>query len=158
MIFFFLAAIISLVPSGTERIPAGLLNVTGGCDTELSRHVYHPKRLVVLKPCIEVTGKLVFRRDEPDGDAHLRLELDPQFKSLLNTRNRTAQHGALVVEPICEKKPVQKDAIAVCRGVTGIDIPKLGTRVRVLGPYVRDDAPNHGWNEIHPPTSITVEP
>src|SRR2546421_11584867 len=81
------------------------------CDESLMKHVYHPDRLVVKKGCITVTGKIIKKIVEKDGDIHIRLKLDPgQDADLINSRNKSAQQGALVFEPICVAKVTQASA------------------------------------------------
>jgi hypothetical protein len=98
--------------------------------------VYHPRRLQVLAPCVAITGVIKVIRHEQDGDYHINVALDAPFRSMLNAGNVTHQHGYLVTEIIPE------DA------ARGIHPPRIGTHVRVVGPWVYDR--DHGWNEIHP--------
>src|SRR5437868_4536268 len=77
------------------------------CDETLWQHVYHPDRLEVKQKCITVTGVIAHRRPEPDGDYHIQVKLDPQFKHLINSVNKSKQGGNLVVEPICQHKVTQ---------------------------------------------------
>jgi hypothetical protein len=124
------------------------------CDRSLASHVYHPQRLHPLKDCITVTGTIMSIRREPDGDDHIRLQLDPQFAGLLNAKNISIQHGDLVIEPICLHVVTQSDAIDACIGSKDTFIvPAKGTHVTVTGPYVFDV--QHGWNEIHPVETLT---
>jgi len=106
-----------------------------------------------------VTGTIETALKEADGDFHIRLRLDPEFSSMLNAKNRSGQHGALVVEPVCMNPVKQKDTKNehVCDGFSqDVYSPDMrGAHVRVTGAYVTDM--EHGWNEIHPVTSITVE-
>ncbi len=120
-------------------------------------HVYHPDRLKVIKPCITVSGVIEFERKEADGDYHIGLKLDPQYADLVNDCNRTcldgAEHGDLVVEPVCELPVSQADAQAACTGYHNpLVIPPLGSHVSVRGAYVLDLS--HGWTEIHPVTAF----
>lgn len=125
------------------------------CDLALWKHVYNSKRLKVIKPCTQVSGTVTFMKKEPDGDIHIRLKLDPQFEALLNARNKSVQHGALVIEPVCTKAPKQKDAVGVCKGFQqSFPALKIGAHVTVTGAYVLDSSPNHGWNEIHPISAV----
>lgn len=125
------------------------------CDLALWKHVYNPSRLKVIKACAQVSGTIVFMKREPDGDIHIRLKLDPQFESLLNDRNKSVQHGALVIEPICTKAPTQKDAKGVCKGFQqSFPALKMGAHVTVTGAYIEDHSPNHGWREIHPISAV----
>jgi hypothetical protein len=138
------------------------------CDYSLWRHVYagDPRRfsrpqdrLQVIQDCVSVTGTIESARSERDGDFHIRLRLDPQYSSMVNARNKAGQHGALVVEPVCMNPVTQRDTLSehVCDGFSQhVYTPNmLGSHVRVTGAYVTDM--EHGWTEIHPVTSITIE-
>lgn len=152
-------------PALTTPAPPPSEVTTVTCDTSLWAHVYHGRyakpqdRLNILHPCIEVTGTIVNAAPEKDGDWHVRLDVDAAFKDLLNDGNRMGQHGYLVVEPMCETPVVQRDTReeGVCSGFSQsvYDPLMVGSHVRVVGAYVNDV--EHGWNEIHPVTSITVQ-
>lgn len=135
--------------------------VAGGCvePDSTASHVYHPDRLKILQPCITVTGVIEFIRHEPDGDYHVGLKLDPQFQDLVNSCNSTcldgAEHGDLVVEPVCMTTPTQADAVGACAGYRNpIVIPPVGSHVSMTGAYVLDL--DHGWTEIHPLQEVHV--
>jgi hypothetical protein len=130
--------------------------VATGCDETLWKHVYHPTRLLVIERCIAVTGTIFHIKREADGDDHIQVKLDPQFEKLLNARNLSAQAGSLVVEPVCEGAVTQADAMAACKDFhSPVRIPTDGQKVTILGAFVLDTEPDHGWTEIHPVTSIT---
>jgi hypothetical protein len=136
------------------------------CDQSLWQHVYHgtfataKDRLRPLEACKTVTGTLHFVQVEKDGDTHLRLDVDPQFKNLLNEKNAN-EKNMLVVESMCDKTPTQPDTVAesVCNGwhqhayKSSMD----GKHVSVTGAYVEDEEEDHGWREIHPVTLIEVK-
>jgi hypothetical protein len=137
------------------------------CDATLWKHVYHgptfataKDRLKLITKCITVTGTIVSASPELDGDYHIRVRVDPQFKKLLNGKNNTGQKGFLVVEPMCAKKPKQRDTVdeGVCNGFKQslFKASMRGQRVSVTGDYVQDM--EHGWREIHPVTSIALIP
>lgn len=121
-------------------------------------NVYHPYRLHVVDSCKTVTGRVAYVRHEDDGDMHINLRLDPKYANLLDARNRSAEHGDLVVEivpadqPGCTagKPPRPPHGTYDFGRCTGADIadPPVGAHIRVTGPYVRDN--DHGWMEIHP--------
>ena len=116
-------------------------------------HVYNPDRLQVINPCISVTGTIDFIRTEKDGDYHIGLKLDSQYANLVNDCNSTclngAEHGDLVVEPVCMNPPTQADAVSSCTNYSNpIVIPSVGTHVEMRGALVLDTT--HGWMEIHP--------
>jgi hypothetical protein len=138
------------------------------CDYSLWSHVYagDPRRfsrpqdrLQVIQDCVSVTGTIESARAEKDGDFHIRLRLDPQYSSMVNAKNKSGQHGALVAEPVCMNPVTQKDTRAehVCDGFSQhVYTPNmLGSHVRITGAYVTDM--EHGWTEIHPVTSIAIE-
>lgn len=129
--------------------------IATGCTlpSDPNSHVYNPDRLKVIQPCITVTGIIDFIRHEADGDYHIGLALDAQYINLVNTCNKTclsgAEHGDLVVEPVCVLPVTQADAKASCVGYHNpIVIPPVGSHVSMTGAYVLDTM--HGWLEIHP--------
>lgn len=146
------------IPAATKQ--AAQAHAATGCDPTLWEHVYHKQRLVIVAPCISVTGTIKHIKREADGDDHIQLLLDPGDNALLNDLNMTKQHGALVIEPVCQGPVTQADAVTACRDFhSEVDVPtKKKTRVTVLGSYVLDQEANHGWMEIHPVTSITPAP
>jgi hypothetical protein len=90
------------------------------CDPSLWNHVYagdqrrfsKPQdRLQIIQDCVTVTGTIITAKPEKDGDFHIRLQLDPQFTSMLNAKNRSGQRGTLVVEPVCMNPVTQRDTI-----------------------------------------------
>ena len=105
-----IAALLSVVagcnlPTRPE-VPPG--HVQGPlCDASLWAHVYHGRfsnaedRLEVINSCLTVSGVIVKARPEKDGDWHIQLDLDPEYRSLLNQANMDKQYGHLVLEPMC---------------------------------------------------------
>jgi hypothetical protein len=127
------------------------------CDQNLWQYVYNPARLQVLSPCLSVTGVVDEVRNEADGDFHIRFHLDPQFASLLNQANMSSQQGDLVLEPVCQHKVTQPDAVQPCKPYAGPFFqPQVGQRYLVWGAHVNDSV--HGWNELHPVTSMQPIP
>jgi len=124
----------------------------------LKPHIYKPERLVPTdKGCITVTGKIIAKLPQDDGDFHYRMKLDPgQGTGLINSKNNTkSQKRFLVFEPLCLVKVKQADAKAACRKFhQQITLPNKGDRVSVTGIHVLDK--KHGWLEIHPVTKIKV--
>lgn len=141
----------------TPSVETNLSPVTsvGGCDATLWNHIYNPTRLQVIKSCITVTGTVEVIRHEADGDQHVLIRLDPQFSNLVNSINISKQHGDLVIEPVCNSSPSQQDTIdqGVCDGFNQDFNLTIGEHISILGAYVLDT--QHGWNELHPVTSIT---
>ena len=138
------------------------------CDDSLWDHVYHSQRLIVKQQCIFVTGTIVDAtngrkpdgvRREADGDTHGWLNVDPEFKNLLNAGNMSDEGGNLVFEIVCKFHVTQADAKVACPQTyhSPVQIPPVGSHVRIVRTYVQDT--NHAkWMEIHPVTSITVIP
>src|SRR5260370_2930390 len=71
------------------------------CDQGLWSHIYHPYRLHVISACKTVTGKVEGVHQEPDGDLHILLRLDPAYAGLINGANTEFEDGDLVLEEIC---------------------------------------------------------
>ena len=152
----------------SARITDHSTGAAAQCDDSLWDHVYHSQRLIVKQQCISVTGTIVDAtngrkpdgvRREADGDTHGWLNVDPEFKNLLNAGNMSDEGGNLVFEIVCKFHVTQADAKAVCPQTyhSPVQIPPVGSHVRIVGTYVQDT--NHAkWMEIHPVTSITVIP
>ncbi len=120
-----------------------------GCDASLWNHVYSPKRLQQLAPCISVTGTIDESNVDEDGDQHFLLKLDPGQETLVNKRNQKKKSGELVLEIVCANPTKMKKPKAACAGFTNpVPILPVGAHVRATGTYVLDT--HNGWTEIHP--------
>jgi hypothetical protein len=106
--------------------------------------VYNPGRLNVLSSCEEAIGIVYDSERVNDGDYKLYLDVEDEYKNLLNEANDERVNGLLVVEII----PKDQDSSMV-------EIPKDGDRVRVVGAWVSDEGAG-GWNEIHPAWKVEV--
>jgi hypothetical protein len=121
--------------------------------TDQDRYVYQPTRLKALQACVYIAGTVEeVERDGVDGDIILLVRPDPPYEGLLTDHNREAQHGDLVVEPVCLLQPLQPAAISLCASdpapYSG-PLSPAGTHVWMEGRYVLDL--NHGsWAELHP--------
>jgi hypothetical protein len=156
-----LAACTQPSPSPTPTSSPTPAPTSSACvqPSDLGSHVYNPDRLQVIQPCISVTGTIDFIRHEADGDYHIGLKVDPQYANLPNSCNTTcangAEHGDLVVEPVCMTIPTQADAVGSCVGYANpIMTPPVGTHVEMTGAYVKDLI--HGWLEIHPLSKVHI--
>jgi hypothetical protein len=126
------------------------------CDTKFEQFTYHPARLHRLANCITATGTIIKIKQEPDGDDHIQIKLDPQFQTLMNAANRDTANaitrGYFIIEPDCVGGPVtQADAQGPCKGAVpppGFPLLKVGAHLAITGPWVLDA--DHGHNEIHP--------
>jgi hypothetical protein len=106
--------------------------------------VYDPGRLNVLSSCEEAVGIVHDSERVNDGDFKFYLDVEDEYKKLLNEANDKRANGLLVVEII------PKD-----QGSSMIEIPEDGDRVRVVGAWVSDEGAG-GWNEIHPTWKVEV--
>lgn len=126
-------------------------------NPEPLKHVYNPKRLVVLDSCKTVSGTVVKIIKENDGDTHIRLKVDSQYADTINQVNVDKQGGNLVVEIVCAYEVTQADAISACSGYENkIPLPKVNDHVVITGQFV-SDTEHGGWNEIHPVYGISVK-
>jgi hypothetical protein len=114
--------------------------------------VHNPGRLKVLSPCQEVIGRVEGDKGlQDDGDRVYLLDVDEEYKHLLNEENDKKQDGMLVVEII----PADQDS-------SFIKIPKEGDRIHIVGAWVTDEGVRSdgvtklGWNEIHPVWKIEI--
>ena len=123
------------------------------CDSKLWNFVWVPERLQVLDKCKEVTGVIMERNADPDGDEHMLLKLDAGQGNLLKKKNYSKKDGNLVIEAICINHITRKAAKGICKGyVNQVQLPKVGDHVKVTGSYVIDT--HNGWSEIHPITKV----
>jgi hypothetical protein len=161
IVFLSVLAAISYVKTRITTPPQGTQGPS--CDMSLWAHVYHgvflsaEDRLQIINPCITVTGTIVDARPEADGDWHIQLDLDSEYRSLLNEKNLERQHGCLILEPMCSNRVSQRDTIeeGVCDGFSqDFTTDAIGHRVTATGAYVLDR--QHGWTELHPVTSIDL--
>jgi hypothetical protein len=125
-----------------------------GCDASLWAHVYSPKRLQQVAPCMSVTGMIEESNVDEDGDQHFLLKLDPGQDNLLNKRNQKKKSGDIVLEVVCANPTTMKKPKAACAGYTNpIRIPAVGEHVKATGTYVIDS--HNGWAEIHPVSTFS---
>ena len=102
--------------------------------------VYHPSRLVVKSRCRVASGTVEVVRFEPyDGDVHVELRLDEGQSGFLS-RGNDRLGGNLLLEIV----PTDR---------ARVPIPRVGSRISVVGPLVDDTS--HGWREIHPAWAIS---
>ena len=93
--------------------------------------------LRVLAECQDAIGTVMHTKKMDDGDYKFFLNLDEQFKFLVNDKNNEKTDGFLVVEIVPPDQNLQ-----------GVYLPKDGDRVHVWGAWVTDKP--KGWHEIHP--------
>jgi len=140
---------------GVKRLNAAGVSQSAatGCDASLWNHVYSPRRLQQLAPCISATGIIDESNVDEDGDQHFLLKLDPGQDALLNKRNQKKKSGELVLEIVCANPTTLKKPKAACAGYTNpVPVLPVGTHVRATGTYVLDT--HNGWNEIHPVSKL----
>jgi len=163
-----------LVPalSGCRQAPPQLRS--GECKPgDPLAGVYIPSRLAVKNACTTVTGTVDCVQQEPDGDIHIRLRLDPPYRKLLTAANAVQQcpnqkDPHLVVEIIPQNgQGLFEDNSASEGGFLTPVAPAAGAHVTVTGPYVWDSNLLHDleypgksvkdWAEIHPAWNVTVD-
>jgi hypothetical protein len=145
-ISFFVVCLFSILFSSAQK-------ASSDCDKNLWNFVWEPSRLQVLDKCKTVTGVIVEKNADPDGDEHMLLKLDEGQESLLQKKNYSKKGGNLVIEAICINQITRKAAKGICKGyVNNVHLPKVGDHVRVTGSYVLDS--HNGWTEIHPITQV----
>jgi hypothetical protein len=142
-------------PISNQIVIPSLSNTPVTCQpTDQDQYIYNPDRLKVQLPCLRVSGTVDFVRTEADGDFHLGLKLDPQYAQYVNSCNSTcvngAEHGDLVIEPVCANRVTQADAVAVCSKDPDPlkSVPSVGQHVWMEGRYVLD-MDHGGWAELH---------
>jgi hypothetical protein len=135
--------------------------------------VYLPFRLHVKNGCVTISGTVDCLRHEDDGDIHIRLRVDPGYRSLLTPANafqQCAGHAGphLVVEIIPQNGHLPFLTNSASRGgfITPA-APAVGDHVTVTGPLVWDSNALHdliypgrnveNWAEIHPAWNVTVD-
>ena len=134
---------------------------SSGCTDDpaayLQKNIWNAKRLDIIEPCITITGVVTAVRPILDGDLHVHLRPDPHFSGLVNEKNIQARGGNLIMEPQCRWAMWRRGSTGSCsnRGFR-LEIPKVGTRVRVTGTFVFDR--DHGWNELHPVFKLDILP
>ena len=156
LLALFLLTACSTIPTPVSSPSVAPSASSGACQpTDQDMYVYNPNRLQVQAACLYVSGTVDFVRIEADGDYHIGLKLDPQYANLVNSCNSTclngAEHGDLVIEPVCANPSVtQADAVSTCASDPDPlrNIPSVGQHVWMEGRYVLDQ--DHGWEELHP--------
>ncbi len=144
--FILLSLVCSFIRSEAQK-------TVNSCDPKLWNFVWEPERLDVFDKCKTVTGVIVEKNADPDGDEHMLLKLDAGQENLLKKKNFTKKDGNLVIEAICINHIIRKIAKGICKGYTNqVQIPNVGDHVKVTGSYVLDT--HNGWAEIHPITMV----
>ncbi len=135
--------------------------------------VYISSRLNLIDRCMTVSGTVDCLKDEPDGDVHIRLRVDPQYARLLKPANSLQicvdQPGPHLVVEIIPQHPqgVFRTNDADAGGFITPARPSPGDHIVVTGPYVIDTnvlhrvlyqgRPAENWAEIHPAWGINVD-
>lgn len=143
----------------------------GQCKAKALGGVYWPGRLRLRVSCMTVTGIVDCVKQEPDGDAHLRILPDPKFRKLLTPANDVqvcaggsqAPHLVAEIIPQHGELPFPENS-ATRGGFVTPSIPAVGAHVALTGAYVLDTNKAHdilypgknvaNWAEIHPVWAI----
>jgi hypothetical protein len=135
--------------------------------------VYLSGRLKLVDRCATVAGTVDCLKAEPDGDIHIRLRLDPQYRLLLRPANSLQtcvdQPGPHLVVEIIPQHPegLFRTNNADAGGFITPATPKPGDHIMVTGPHVIDTNVLHrvlyqgraaeNWAEIHPAWAVKVD-
>jgi hypothetical protein len=135
--------------------------------------VYIPGRLKLQDRCMTISGTVDCLKSEPDGDVHIRLRPDTQFRRLLLPANSLQtcvdQSDAHLVVEIIPQHPegVFRTNDADAGGFITPTEPRPRDHIVVTGPYVVDTnvlhrilyqgRPAENWAEIHPAWAIKVD-
>jgi len=93
--------------------------------------------LRILLACQDAIGTVVHTKKLDNGHFVFFLDLDQQFKFLLNDRNNQETAGLLVIEIVPQDQTIP-----------GVFLPADGDRVHVWGTWVTDLV--DGWHELQP--------
>ena len=99
--------------------------------------VSNAQDLRILLNCQDAIGTVVHTTKIDNGHYVIFLDLDDQYKFLLNDRNNQETAGLLVVEIVPQDQTIP-----------GVFLPVDGDRVHVWGAWVTDKP--MGWHEIQP--------
>jgi len=100
--------------------------------------------LRILLACQDAIGTVVHTKKLDNGHYVFFLELDDQYKFLLNDRNNEDTAGLLVV-----------DIVPQDQTIPGVFLPVDGDRVHVWGAWVTDTL--EGWHEIQPAWKVVSQ-
>jgi len=81
-----------------------------------------------LDPSISVTGTVVEIRKKADSDIHNLFALDQTVRIAPEREDISRQHGDLILEPICQGKVRQADAVEACGAYTVLFLTEIGQR------------------------------
>lgn len=148
-----LAAVLAIVAAYalTSTFTAGPASGSPYCNPDLVKHTYSLSRFTVLSPsCRAVKGTVKATRSELDGDIHIAIVPDDGQSGLSPLEN-----GKMILEIICKTTPQKEAAKKACGSYrSGIKIPAVGSHIKAVGRFVKDNPPDHV--ELHPLTSITI--
>lgn len=123
-------------------------------DRDPSANVYSPERLVMVNPCMTVTGVVAAIAHDADGDTRVELALDYGLEAVLNMANLTSLNGHLDVRFVCTD-PIGAIAAQACAAYRSAPaLPAVGAHVQLTGPLVRDKV--SGLNQIHPVWAVSA--
>lgn len=127
----------TVLQTDSDKVNCRQGNVLDGVDRQA--------RFTVLSTCEMAIGIVhdMTGNKQDDGDYQFNIDVEQQYKKLLNDQNNKQVNGMLVVEII------PKD-----QRIDSVQIPKNDDRIEVHGAWVTDNP--HGWNEIHPAWKIKV--
>ena len=80
-----------------------------------------------------MTGTVTDFHTNDDGDSDIRLDVDPQYRTLLNAGNISNLNGHLQTEAICQTTPTTADSIQACSGFRGaVPVPSVAIEAKIV--------------------------
>ena len=127
------------------QAPAETQSVCPSADQALVG-VWSPSRLGMINSCQQASGTVMMAEHELDGDLDLYVDLDPEYDQLAGSATELGYlHKWGPGDVIVELMP---------RDGEHLPGPSEGDHIDLTGAWVTDN--NHGYNEIHPVWSASI--
>lgn len=135
-----------------EQIKENMTTIDGNCDLSLTKYVSNQQNLAVSKPCAELNGTIKYVDREDDGSLFILVDLDSNYKDMLNEVNVKDQHSYLVARSLCVNEPKDGNESICGNYRSTVSLPLVESHVHMEGSLVLDTA--NGWMELTPVRSI----
>ncbi len=125
--------------NGACKLSASSLDQNNCRSGDVLKGAENRKDLKILSKCETARGIVHdVHKHMKDGDYKFQLDVQKQYKDLLNKGNNKKRIGGNLIVEIVPKDRKSSD----------VYLPKNGDDVQVWGAWVKDKP--EGWNEIHP--------